>query len=92
MSRQASRLALLKALQVDAAEGNLSLPVLRNTDLLVLESLFPPRCLKRNETVEDHLRYAAVVEHIQNLRTAYDNATQNDQAAGYDLEDGERAS
>lgn len=32
-----------------------------------LQRLYPPRCLMPNETVEDHLRYAGMVELVQTL-------------------------
>lgn len=38
-------------------------------DLLVfLEDLYPPRCLETLEKVEDHLRYAGVVDLLADMR------------------------
>lgn len=34
---------------------------------------WPPRCLKRGESVEDHIRYAAVCEFVQGLARAYED-------------------
>lgn len=49
------------------------LPILDRESLEALEALFPPRCISRTQTIEDHLRYAGVVEHVQSLRAAFDS-------------------
>ncbi len=40
------------------------------TDVQVsfLEKMYPPRCIGREEQIEDHIRYAAKVELIAQLR------------------------
>ena len=42
----------------------MTLPKLSTELVEDLAQRFPPRCLKPNETVEDHLRYAGKVELI----------------------------
>lgn len=44
------------------------LPVLPAEAIDKLEQQFEPRCLQRNETAEEHLRYAGKVELVQMLR------------------------
>lgn len=48
------------------------LPLLDRDSIEALEALFPPRCLRPNEMVEDHLRYAGAVELIGSLRARFD--------------------
>lgn len=47
------------------------LPLLSNEALAELETLFPARCLGRNETAEEHLRYAGKVELVEWLRNRH---------------------
>lgn len=49
------------------------LPLLDRTQLEQLEALYPPRCLDRSETAEDHLRYAGAVELVQRLRVRFED-------------------
>lgn len=44
------------------------LPVLSSEAIEKLEQMFPPRCLGRNETAEEHLRYAGKVELVEWFR------------------------
>lgn len=44
------------------------LPVLPAEAIEKLEEMFQPRCLQRNETAEEHLRYAGKVELVEWLR------------------------
>jgi hypothetical protein len=44
------------------------LPVLAAEVVEKLEQMFPPRCLQRNETAEEHLRYAGKVELVEMFR------------------------
>ena len=37
-----------------------------------LEEHYPPRCIEQGESIEDHLRYAGMVELVQNLRARLD--------------------
>lgn len=43
-------------------------PLISETLLVHLETLFPPRCLGLSEMVEDHLRYAGVASLVEDLR------------------------
>jgi hypothetical protein len=54
-------------------------PDLTEQQLAYLEALFPPRCLKPNEMVEDHLRYAGKVELIAMLRAQLEERTGGDE-------------
>jgi hypothetical protein len=45
-------------------------PYFTDEQVAALEDLFPARCLRQNETVEDHLRYAGKVELIASMRGA----------------------
>lgn len=44
------------------------LPKLDEAQIRRLEELYPPRCLSRSETVEEHLRYCGMAELVANLR------------------------
>ncbi len=56
-------------------------------DLVVfLEELYPPRCLERHQTVEDHLRYAGMVELVADMRHHMEVAKE---ARSVALDDGE---
>lgn len=44
------------------------IPYVTESLVEALEALFPPRCLKVGESVEQHLRYAGKVELIALLR------------------------
>lgn len=52
------------------------LPVFSRESLEALEGLFPPLCLGRGESVEDHLRYAGKVELVEMLRNRHDQWAQ----------------
>lgn len=43
-------------------------PTFSEDQVEALERLFPPRCLARGQTVENHLRYAGMVELIARMR------------------------
>lgn len=43
-------------------------PLFSDNQVSFLESKFPARCIKPSETIEDHLRYAGVVDLVQQLR------------------------
>lgn len=65
------------------------LPKLDEAAMLRLEALYPPRCLGRSETVEEHLRYCGMVELVANLRACLEqDDTDNTDPERY----GERAS
>lgn len=49
------------------------LPVFSRESLEALEELFPPRCLERGESAEDHLRYAGKVELVGMLRYRHEH-------------------
>lgn len=67
------------------------LPVLERAQMDRLEELYPPRCLARTDTVEDHLRYAGMVELVANLR-ARRETHEADNTEEPDLAGAERAS
>lgn len=48
------------------------LPVLSLEDITKLEEAFPPRCLSRVDTVEEHLRYAGKVELVEMLKAVHE--------------------
>lgn len=52
------------------------LPVFTRESLEALEALFPPRCLGRGESAEDHLRYAGKAELVEMLRNRHDQWAQ----------------
>jgi len=69
-----------------------SLPLLERHHIERLEALFPPRCLGRSENAEEHLRYAGMVELVQNLRIRFDDKHADAGDEGVDPEtDGENA-
>lgn len=37
-----------------------------------LEELYPARCMKTDESLEDHLRYAGKVDVVERLRERYE--------------------
>lgn len=51
------------------------------TELLVstLEAMCPPMCLGKQQTVEDHLRYAGIVEFVGVLRSHLERYHTEDQ-------------
>lgn len=50
-----------------------------------LEMLYPPRCMARLESIEDHLRYAGKAELVQMLREALTTTQEgNDDEEGDD--------
>lgn len=44
-----------------------------------LENMYPARCMKAGETLEDHLLYAGRVSLISEMRSRYDAATRSEQ-------------
>lgn len=69
-------------------QGISHLPILEERQLQVLENLYPPACLGRSDTVEEHLRYAGKVELVASLRAAAERATESED----NLSNAERAS
>ncbi len=49
--------------------------------LASLEATHPPRCLARDQTVEDHLRYAGKVELIASMRIQFEAMLQEQRDA-----------
>ncbi|RWP84740.1 MAG: hypothetical protein EOR11_19970 [Mesorhizobium sp.] len=47
------------------------LPVFSRESIEELETQFPPRCLGRGESVEEHLRYAGKVELVEMFRNRH---------------------
>lgn len=43
-------------------------PTFTEVQVSFLEKLFPPRCVGRRESAEDHLRYAGMVDLVAMLR------------------------
>lgn len=75
------------------------LPVLADEVLTKLEQMFPPRCLARTETAEEHLRYAGKVELVAwlrnrqaNFRSEMDMGGEADEDIPVDPEAADRAS
>ncbi|WP_269929950.1 hypothetical protein [Aminobacter sp. HY435] len=66
------------------------LPVLERQQIERLERLYPPRCLGRADTVEEHLRYAGMVEFVANLRARFEQV-RTDPEEGDPILDGEPA-
>lgn len=64
------------------------LPLLDRYQLERLEELYPHRCLGRMDTVEEHLRYAGMVELVDNLRARFEAAHDDDDSTD-PLKDGE---
>lgn len=56
-----------------------SLPVLAEDEVAKLEAIFPPRCLRADEDVAGHHRYAGMVELVQALRAALYATTNEDE-------------
>lgn len=65
------------------------LPLLERSQLERLERLFPPRCLGRMDTTEEHLRYAGMVELVENLRARFEAAHGEDDDGTDPMLDGE---
>jgi hypothetical protein len=63
------------------------LPVLPAEVIEKLEQMFPPRCLERNETAEEHLRYAGKVELVAMLRNRLNDYQQEADLGGQQDED-----
>lgn len=63
------------------------LPRLTMRDIEALEANYPSRCLRPNERVEDHLRYAGKVELIAVLKSFVDPGLEftPDEEAAMDL-------
>lgn len=59
----------------------ITLPILDATAVRALEAFYPPRCLMRNEAVEDHLRYSGKVELVTGLRLRLNAAQEEAQEA-----------
>jgi hypothetical protein len=66
------------ALEVMAEGKPLEIPA-NSKDLIdELVKRWPPRCIQRGETLEDHLRYAAVVEFVQSLKASLETPREDD--------------
>lgn len=65
--------ALMAALAAHRPRPDEQEPAWTEEQLAWMEKTFPPRCLGRAEPVEAHLRYAGVVEFVQNRRAIHED-------------------
>lgn len=56
-------------------------PKLAEEQITAMEALWPPRCYDpKNETIEEHLKYAGKVEMVATLRGQFENERASTQA------------
>ena len=81
--------ARLQALLQDSGRGTEVWPDVPLDLLVFLESLYPPRCMGRNETAEDNLRYAGAVALVEDMRFHYEAQREVSGTLDEDLKPGE---
>ena len=64
--------AIAENLRLIGKQGQM--PEVPKALLEYLEKQYPPRCLQATETVEEHLRYAGMVDLVADMRFRFDQA------------------